>query len=158
MLVFIAKFVKGLDTVLQAPDVAKASIACSNEFGTHGVRRNGEVQSTKAARHGHTIQASLYHRIEVGCCATGIAHAVAFVVRAFEVDALCIVGNCGASQLARDVEHTVVVVHRVVKIEWRIVKRIFIAEVAFFQLHDVFHKWVIQLKLQFGMICIIVCH
>ena len=85
-------------------------------------------------------------------------YTVALVMRPFKVYALSIVGNGSAGQFAGDVEHAVVVVHRVVKVERRIVIFVLVAEVALFKFHDTLHERVVKLKAQFCVVSIIICH
>ena len=158
VLVLVAEFIEGFDAVLQAPDVAEAGIARCHQLGAHGVGRDGEVESAVHTGHGHTVQPGLHHGVQIGRCARGVTHAVALMVGAFQVNALGIVGNGGSGQFARDVEHAVVVVHRVVEVERRIVVGVLVAEISFLQFHDALHQRVVQLKAQFCVVSIIVCH
>lgn len=158
MLVFVAELIERLDAVLQAPYVAEAGIGGGDDFGAHGVRRDGEVKAVVLAGHRHSVHAGLYHGFEVTLRAGGVFHAVAYVVGAFEVYSLGVVGDGGGANFAYDVEHAVIRIHGVVEVDGRVVEAVFVAEVAFFQFDNPLHQGVVQLEPEFRMVCIIVCH
>ena len=108
VLVFVTEFVQRFDTVLQRPDVAEAGIGLSHDLRTHGVGSDGEVETTVAARHGHTVQASLHHSVEVLLCTAGIFHTAVGTMRTFCVYAFCVGGNHFAGNLAGDFQYFVV--------------------------------------------------
>ena len=108
VLILVAKFVQGLDTILQRPDVTEARIGSSDDFGTHRVRSNREIQTTEAARHRHAIQSGLHHRVEVSLRARSIFHAAVGAVRTFLVHTLGVGSNDIGGNFARYFQYFVV--------------------------------------------------
>ena len=158
MLIFITKLIERLDTILQAPDITESCIFCCNNFSTHRVRSDGEIETAKATRHRHTVHTCAHHRLQISFCSRSITNAVAFMVRTFKVYSLSIIGNGSSCYVANYVEHAIVTIHRIGIVQRCVIKFIFVCKVAFFQLNDALHKRMVQLELQFLMIAITICH
>ena len=65
VLVGITEFIQCFDTVLQRPDVSETCIGSGNDFSTHGVRSDREVQTTETAGHCHSVQSGFHHRVQI---------------------------------------------------------------------------------------------
>ena len=153
-----AEFIERFDAILKRPNVAKTGIRSSHQFGAHRVGHDREVQTVVAARHRHAVQAGSHHGVKVALRARGITHTIAFVVRAFEIDAFGIVGNDSAGNVAHDVKRTVVIVHGVFEVQRCRVVSVLFAKIAFLQFHNALHQGMAQFKLKFRMISIMICH
>ena len=113
MLILITELIQRLDTILQRPDVAKTGISRSHDLRTHGVRSDREVQATEAARHGHTVQTGLHHRIQVLLRARGILHTAIGAMRTLRINTLRIRSDNLTRDLTGDLQHLVIRIHGV---------------------------------------------
>ena len=68
--------------------------------------------------------------------------------RTLVVDTLGIGGDYIAANLAGNLQHAAVVVHRVFEILRRIVVEVFLRETALLQLHDLAHQRMLEVELQ----------
>ena len=139
VLVFVAKFIQRFDTVLQRPDVSETGICGSHYLGTHRVRRNREVQPVILARHRHAVHTGLDHGVQVLHRPAGIIHTAVVAVRAFFVHTFGIRGNHIGRDVAYDVQHLIIRIHRVGIVHRRIIKFVLVPEVALFQFHNALH-------------------
>ena len=135
-----------------------AGIGGGNDFRTHGVRSNREVQATETARHGHTVQSGFYHGVEVLLGAAGIFHTAVGTVGTFFVHALGIGSDNLSGNLSGDFKYLVKRVHSIRIVLRGIVILVFVLVTAFFQFADTFHHRVVQMILQFGNFGIKICH
>ena len=60
--------IEGLYAVLQGPDVLETGICRCHHLVGGGIDSNGQVQTTIAAGHGHTVQSCLVHGLQVLVC------------------------------------------------------------------------------------------
>ena len=75
-------------------------------------------------------------------------------MRSFEVHILCVRSNHVSVDVAHNLKHLVVVVHRVLEVVRSIVVLPLVLEVALFKFHDALHHGVFHVELYLRDICI----
>ena len=158
MLFFVSKLIKCFYTVLQRPDVSESGISSRYDFRTHGIRGNREVQSAKATRHCHSVQARLHHCIQILYRTRRILHTTISTVRTLSVHSFCIGSYNFATDFTCNFQYFIVRVYCILEIYGRIVKLILISVIAFFQFTDTLHHRIVQVVLEFRYVFIKVCH
>ena len=157
-LLLVAEFIQGVDARLQRPNVLEAGIGAGHHLAQHGENSDGQVQATVTARHGNAPEAALSAGIEVLHSLGGIDHAAILQMRTFEVDTLGVGFNDVGGDVARDVEHTTVVLHRVFVIDGSVCIVFLVRKIAFLQFDDALHQRVVEVELQVRVVVIIICH
>ena len=84
-LVFVAKLIESLDTILQRPDVLESCITLSDDFVGSSINCVWQVQTTIAARHSHTAETSLVSSVEVLVSLRCVAYATILAVRSLSI-------------------------------------------------------------------------
>ena len=79
-------------------------------------------------------------------------------MRTFNIYAFAVRLNHVGSNVACNLQHTVVVVYSVVVVNRRLVKLILVGITTFLQFNDAFHQRMGKMELQFRIVSIIICH
>ena len=158
VLVFVTKFVKCFNTVLQRPDVAKTSISSCNDFRTHGIRSDREIQATIATWHGHAVKTGSHHGVEVLFGSGSIVNTSVFTSWTFCIHTFCIRSNDFTSNFTSDFKHLVIRVHCIRIVLRSIVVLVLVSIVALLELADALHHRIVQMIFEFRYIFIVICH
>ena len=145
---FGSKFVQRLGAVLQSPDVLETGVRTGHHLVGHHEADEREVQSVVLAGERHAAQPRVHDGLHVLDRTRSVLHVVADDPRAFVVHTLGVGGDHLAADLAGDLQHAAVVVHRVVEILRCIVVEVLLRETALFQLHDLAHQRMLEVELQ----------
>ena len=158
VLVGITEFIQCFDTVLQRPDVSETCIGSGNDFSTHGVRSDREVQTTETAGHCHSVQSGFHHRVQIFFRTGSVFHPSVGTVRTFFVNAFSVCIDNFACYFSGDLQYFIVRVECILKIQRSVVEFIFISVVAFFEFANTFHHRIVQVILEFRYFCVKICH
>ena len=143
-----SELIERLGAVLQSPDVLEAGVgACDHLVGHHEADQR-EVQSVVLAGQRHAAQTRIDDGLHVDDRARSVLHMVVDHARTLVVHAFGVGGDHLAADLAGDLQHAAVVVHRVFEILRRIVVEVFLRETALFQFHDLAHQRMLEVELQ----------
>ena len=158
-LVLVAEFIQGLDAVLQGPDVLETGVRRGDHFVDGRVGGNREVEAAEAARHGHTVEASLAGGFQVLVGLARVTHAAVFAVGAFGVHVFRVREDGVRGDVACDFEHAVVAVYRVGVVFRRVVKAVLVGVAVFLELHDALHqRRAFKVELNLWMVCVKIRH
>ena len=138
------KLIERVDAALQAPHVLEAGVCGRHHLREHGEDRDGQVQTTEAARHGDAPQASLAGSVKVFVSLAGIDHAVVFEVWSFLVHAFRVGLDDGLCHVVGDGQDALIVLDGIVVVDGSILELVFVGEVSFFQLNDSLHERIVE--------------
>ena len=85
-------------------------------------------------------------------------HASVDEVRSFEVYGLGVGLDDVGGEIARDVEHTLVVFDGVLEVDGCILVLVLVCEVALLEFNDSLHLRMTQIEVILGVVCIVICH
>ena len=143
-----SELVQRFGAVLQPPDVLETGIGAGHHLVGHHEADEREVQSVVLARKRHAAQPRVHDGLHVLDRTRSVLHMVVNHARTLVVHTLGVGGDHLAADLAGDLQHAAVVVHRVVEILRRIVVEVLLRETALLQLHDLAHQRMLEVELQ----------
>ena len=148
----VGESVNGFGDVLQSDYGHQCGIGPRHHLDECGVGGNGHVEAAVAPRQGEAHQVGLCEALDRFCDAARVFDLAVAVVGAFEVDLLGSRRHEIGADAAGERQCPAIVVECIIQVLGRVWARGGFAEIAFAQFHDLLERWMLEVRLDVGVI------
>ena len=153
-----SKLVNCFATVLQHPDILETGIRPAHDIGRNHVGHHRKIQSPETSWESHSHQFGLVQGIQVLLGGRSVRYSSVGHCRSAMIYRFGIRFDDITADLANYFQNFVVAVHSVFKIHRSVIVSIFICVISFFEFHNSFHQWMVQIVSELRRVGIKVCH